>query len=173
MRAALRFVRELEAAGYLEKTQQMTVDLYGSLALTGIGHGTDRAVLLGLMGESPDRVDPATVEAKIAEVRATSRLMLGGCAGIKFQEQDDLRFRRSQMYPEAGVVSHPNGIRFTAFDAAGGKLAEEVFYSVGGGFIVSEAERIADAGGGTLSTDRKSTRLNSSHSEISRMPSSA
>jgi L-serine dehydratase len=83
MRAAFRFVRELEAAGALspqpakltgdpmEKTARVTVDLYGSLALTGVGHGTDRAVLLGLMGEAPDAVDPATVDEKIADVRAT------------------------------------------------------------------------------------------------------
>jgi L-serine dehydratase len=157
MRAALRFVRELEAACSLENTTRVTVDLYGSLALTGIGHGTDRAVLLGLMGEAPDSVDPATVEAKIAEVRGSSRLRLGGRVEIPFREvsgseDSDLRFRRAQMYPEAGVVSHPNGMRFTAFDAAGTVLASDVFYSVGGGFIVSEAERIADAGGGSVST---------------------
>ncbi|MDP9050040.1 MAG: L-serine ammonia-lyase, partial [Acidobacteriota bacterium] len=161
MRAALRFVRELEAAGVLEKTARVTVDLYGSLALTGVGHGTDRAVLLGLMGEAPDSVDPALVDAKIAEVRAMSRLMLGGRVEIPFcdgtrgklgVEESDLRFRRSHMYPEAGVVSHPNGMRFAAFDAAGGELAEEVFYSVGGGFIVSEAERLAELGGGAAST---------------------
>ena len=140
MRAALRFVRELEAASVIEKTARVTMDLYGSLALTGIGHGTDRAVLLGLMGEAPDTVDPAMVEAKIAEVRATSRLRLGGREEIAFREEDALRFRRSQMYPEVGVVSHPNGMRFTAFDAAGDVLSSDVFYSVGGGFILSASE---------------------------------
>src|ERR1700692_4833734 len=78
MRAALRFVRELGAAGMLTTTARVQVDLYGSLALTGIGHGTDRAVLLGLLGEAPDKVDPAAVEGKIAEVRTTSRLPLRG-----------------------------------------------------------------------------------------------
>ncbi|HEX9200293.1 MAG TPA: serine dehydratase beta chain, partial [Acidobacteriaceae bacterium] len=151
MRAALRFVRELEAAGLLESTTQVGVDLYGSLALTGMGHGTDRAVLLGLMGEAPDRVDPASVEEKIAEVRETSRLRLGGRIEIGFREGDDLRFRREQMYPEAGVVSHPNGMRFAALEANGGKVAEEVFYSIGGGFIVSEAERVAAADGSAKS----------------------
>jgi L-serine dehydratase len=147
MRAALRFVRELEGAGSLDKTKRVGVDLYGSLALTGMGHGTDRAVLLGLMGEAPDRVDPASVDAKIAEVRSTDWLRLGGRVGITFQEDDDLRFRRDQMYPEAGVVTHPNGMRFAALDAAGATLANEVFYSIGGGFIVSEAERVAGADG--------------------------
>jgi L-serine dehydratase len=145
MRAALRFVRELEAAGLLEKTAQMTVALYGSLALTGLGHGTDRAVLLGLMGEAPDTVDPARVDAKIAAVRETSRLMLSGRVGITFQEEDDLRFRREQMYPDEGVT-HPNGMRFKAFDLAGEVIATAVFYSVGGGFIVSAAE-FANPGG--------------------------
>jgi L-serine dehydratase len=145
MRAALRFVREFDASGGLEKTARVSVELYGSLALTGVGHGTDRAMLLGLMGEAPDTVDPAAVEAKIAEVRETSRLKLGGRVAIRFHEAEDLKFRRDQMYPEAGVVSHPNGMRFTAFDGAGAVLASEVFYSVGGGFIVSEAERVADA----------------------------
>ena len=147
MRAALRFVRELETAGLLGKTARVTVDLYGSLALTGRGHGTDRAVLLGLMGEAPDTVDPPQVEAKIAEARATSRLRLGGRIEIDFREDEDLRFWRTQMYPEAGVVSHPNGMRFMAFDGNEGKLAEGVFYSIGGGFIVSEAERVAAADG--------------------------
>ena len=143
MRAALRFVRELEDAGLIGKTERVTVDLYGSLALTGMGHGTDRAVLLGLMGEAADTVDPATVEARIDKVGATQRLLVGGRAAIDFHKAEDLRFHRDQMYPDAGMVSHPNGMRFTAFDGAGGVLSSEVFYSVGGGFIVSEAERVA------------------------------
>jgi L-serine dehydratase len=152
MRAALRFVRELDGAGLLDKTVRVTVELYGSLALTGKGHGTDRAVLLGLMGEAPDTVDPATVEEKIAKVRSEDWLYLGGRVGITFQEEDDLRFRRSQMYPEPEVVSHPNGMRFTALGYASAVLAEEVFYSIGGGFIVSEAERVAGLAGGAVST---------------------
>jgi L-serine dehydratase len=146
MRAALRFVRKLETTPRCEAISQVRVDLYGSLALTGIGHGTDRAVLLGLMGEAPDNVDPATVDAKIAEVRSSDWLRLSGRAGITFNE-DDLMFHRDQMYPERGVVSHPNGMRFTAFDGTGATIASEVYYSVGGGFVVSEAERVANAGG--------------------------
>ena len=151
MRAALRFVRELEAAGRLDQTVRVTVDLYGSLALTGRGHGTDRAVLLGLMGEAPATVDPATVDAKIAEVRTKEWLNLAGRVGVAFQEEDDLRFRRDQMYPEPDVVSHPNGMRFIALGYASTVLAEQVFYSIGGGFIVSEAERLAEAEGATVS----------------------
>jgi L-serine dehydratase len=145
MRAALRFTRELAAKGLIEKTARVNVDLYGSLALTGIGHGTDRAILLGLLGEAPDAVDPATVEPKIATIRSTNNLQLNGSKTISFTEAEDLNFRRNQMYPDPTVTSHPNGMRFTAFDSTGAKLVEEVFYSVGGGFIVSEAERTAES----------------------------
>jgi L-serine dehydratase len=145
MRAALRFTRELASANLLEKTAKVNVDLYGSLALTGIGHGTDRAILLGLLGEAPDTVDPATVEAKIAAVRSTGSLALNGSKTIHFLEAEDLHFRRNQMYPDTTVVSHPNGMRFTAFDENGAIFADEVFYSIGGGFIVSEAERTAES----------------------------
>jgi L-serine dehydratase len=145
MRAALRFTGILESTGLLPRTAAVNVDLYGSLALTGIGHGTDRAILLGLLGEAPDKVDPATVEFKIADLRATGKLALNGTANIPFTEPANLRFRRDQMYPDPAVISHPNGMRFTAFDASGALLAEEIFYSIGGGFIVSEAERTAES----------------------------
>jgi L-serine dehydratase len=145
MRAALRFLRQLESTGLLPRTATVNVDLYGSLALTGIGHGTDRAILLGLLGEAPDTVDPAAVEASIATLRATATLQLGGTVAIPFTEAANLRLRRAQMYPDPAIVSHPNGMRFTAFDPNGATLAEEVFYSIGGGFIVSEAERTAEA----------------------------
>ena len=145
MRAALRFARELAASHLLEKTAKVTVDLYGSLALTGIGHGTDRAILLGLLGEAPDTVDPATVETKIAAIRSTGTLALNGSKIIPFTEAENLNFRRNQMYPETGITSHPNGMRFTAFDNTGATLSEQIFYSIGGGFIVSEAERTAES----------------------------
>jgi L-serine dehydratase len=145
MRAALRYIRELATANLLEKTAKVTVDLYGSLALTGIGHGTDRAILLGLLGEAPDTVDPATIEAKIAAIRSTGTLALNGSKTISFTEAENLNFRRNQMYPDPAVTSHPNGMRFAAFDSIGTKFAEEVFYSIGGGFIVSEAERTAES----------------------------
>jgi len=143
MRAALRFTRELASANLLEKTAKVTVDLYGSLALTGIGHGTDRAILLGLLGEAPDTVDPATVDPKITAIRSTGKLQLNRTKTIDFVEAENLNFRRNQMYPDPAVASHPNGMRFTAFDDTGALLAEQVFYSIGGGFILSEAERTA------------------------------
>ncbi len=145
MRAALRFSRFLQAKELLPCIAYVDVDLYGSLALTGIGHGTDRAILLGLLGEAPDIVDPATVEAKIADLRTTGILVLGGAYSIPFTEAANLHLRRNQMYPDPAVVSHPNGMRFTALDSDGHTLANEVFYSIGGGFIVSEAERTAES----------------------------
>src|ERR1700726_3826788 len=78
MRAALRFVQGLEANALLDRTARVTVDLYGSLALTGIGHGTDRAILLGLLGEAPDQVDPAQVEATLERIAATQSIALLG-----------------------------------------------------------------------------------------------
>jgi L-serine dehydratase len=145
MRAALRFSRQLESSGLLKRTASVLVELYGSLALTGVGHGTDRAILLGLRGEAPDTVDPATIETKIALIRSTGSLPLNGTRTIPFTEAAHLLFHRNQMYPDPAVISHPNGMRFTAFDGDGAVLATEIFYSIGGGFIVSEAERTAES----------------------------
>ena len=140
MRAALRFAEGLRAAGLLEQTQSVVVELYGSLALTGIGHGTDGAVLLGLMGEAPDTVDTTLAAGKLAEVRASGSLRLGGTHPIRFVMEEHLRLRRDQMYPSAGAATHPNGMRFAASGADRALLREEVFYSIGGGFIVSAEE---------------------------------
>ena len=140
MRAALRFARQLASANLLDRTAKVNVDLYGSLALTGHGHGTDRAVLLGLIGEAPDTVDPVTVEDKIAAIRSTNSLSLGGRITIPFAESEDLNFHRNQMYPDPAVTTHPNGMRFSAFDAAGTLIVQDIFYSIGGGFTLSAAE---------------------------------
>jgi L-serine dehydratase len=138
MRAALRFVRELAERG--EFGASMTVDLYGSLALTGIGHATDRAVMMGLLEESPDTVDLGAIDGKIARLRETRELTLMGTHRVRFDPAVDLRFHRDQMYPEAGVTTHPNGMRFTALDADDAVVVSEVYFSIGGGFILSAAE---------------------------------
>jgi L-serine dehydratase len=145
MRAALRFVNTLASSGLLPRTARVVVHLYGSLALTGKGHGTDRAILLGLLGEAPDTVDPAEIESKLVAIRSSGALNLLGRQPLPFTESEDLLFHHEQMYPDAAIVSHPNGMRFTALDNSGTRLAEEVFYSIGGGFIVSEAERLAES----------------------------
>ncbi len=137
MRAALAFAERLQEEDLLRRTGRVLVDLYGSLALTGVGHGTDRAVLLGLLGQAPETVDPAGVEERIAEVRAGGQLTLLKRWPVPFREETDLQWHRDRMYPEPGLPTHPNGLRFTASDRAGAVLAEEVFYSVGGGFVVS------------------------------------
>ena len=139
MRAALRFVAEL---GSLAAVASVRAELYGSLAHTGIGHGTDRAILLGLCGQAPDTVDPAAIESILDRIRTTSTLPLGGDHEIPFHPDADLLFCRAEMYPPhaQAATSHPNGMRFTAFDAADAVLSRQVFYSVGGGFILSAAE---------------------------------
>jgi L-serine dehydratase len=139
MRAACRFARELEPRGLLERVVRVQAELYGSLALTGLGHATDRAVLLGLSGNEPASIDPAAIEATVGEIRAASRIHLAGLRSIPFQESSDLLFQRAQMFPPGARIQHPNGLRLKAFDAAGAVLDERTFFSIGGGFITEDA----------------------------------
>jgi L-serine dehydratase len=145
MRAARRFARELEDAGLLDQVASVRAELYGSLALTGIGHGTDRAVLLGLSGEEASTIDPATIEPKLAAIRTTGMLSLMGRRAVSFREPEDLLFHRDQMYPPSSATMHPNGIRLTAFDASGDVLRSGTFFSIGGGFIVADSEGAGNA----------------------------
>ena len=149
MRAALRFVQSLDQRSPLAEIAGVTVDLYGSLALTGHGHGTERAILLGLTGEAPDRVDPAVIDAELAAIRSTGTLYLLDREPVPFTEAEHLHFHRDQMYPDPETPTHPNGMRFSAFLADGSLIAREVFYSIGGGFILSaeefEAEQLSRA----------------------------
>lgn len=140
MRAALRFARSLDASGLLTQTAAVRVDLYGSLALTGTGHGTDRAILLGLLGEAPDTVDPELIDTYLAAIRSTGTLYLLDVHEIPFTEGKHLLFHRDRMYPDPADPTHPNGMRFSAFDDADELLSEDIFYSVGGGFILSDSE---------------------------------
>ncbi len=135
MRAAFRFVNELQEEGILEKVKRIQSELYGSLALTGIGHGTDRAVLLGLSGEKPEEVEPDAVQTKLDEIRSQRTLRLLGLREVQFDEARDLHFHGDLVLP-----GHPNGMRFTAFDGQGATLTAGVFYSIGGGFIAKEGE---------------------------------
>jgi L-serine dehydratase len=143
MRAARRFVNELESTHLTSQTASIQVDLYGSLALTGHGHGTDRAILLGLSGHTPEGIDPAEIETKLSAIRTARSLELPRHHGIAFDEARHLIFHRDQMYPDANIPSHPNGMRFSAFDSEGVLLSQQIFFSIGGGFIVSEDERLA------------------------------
>jgi L-serine dehydratase len=134
MRAARLFTQGLLHAALLYRVARVQVGLYGSLGATGKGHGSDTAVLLGLAGHEPDTVDVDRIPALLAEIRRSRRVPLDGTHPIDFDEAADLRFHRRQSLP-----LHANGMRFTALDAQGGVLAERVYYSVGGGFVVSEA----------------------------------
>jgi L-serine dehydratase len=152
MRAALRFARSLDAEGKLADVAHVTVDLYGSLALTGHGHGTNRAILLGLIGEAPDTVNPAVIDAELDAIHDTGTLYLLDREAIPFTEAEHLIFHRDQMYPNPEKPTHPNGMRFSAFDATGQLLAQEIFYSIGGGFILSAAEFEAQQNSAAVST---------------------
>src|SRR5271170_2713294 len=140
MRAAHRFVSELRDNGPLKITERVRADLYGSLALTGKGHGTDRAVLLGLSGEKASSIDPATIEPKLEKIRSTASLSLFGSKPIAFHEANDLVFHRDIMFPPGSVTQHPNGVKLSAFDDQGEILREQVYFSIGGGFIVADGE---------------------------------
>jgi len=142
MRAGRQFVESLRDAGLLGRTVEIRVELFGSLALTGKGHGTDRAILLGLAGEVPDEVDPDTVDHKVRKIRQEERLRLLESHWIPFREEH-LLFHRNQVLP-----GHSNGMRFTAYGPAAEPLVSKVFYSIGGGFVVEEGEQTgAEAGG--------------------------
>ena len=140
MRAARLFVQRLARAGRLPQVARVSADLYGSLGATGKGHGSDRAVLLGLAGHEPDRVDVDAIPAMVAAIRSSHRLSLLGLQEIGFDERADLRLHRRETLP-----LHPNGMRFTALDAAGGVIDQRVYYSVGGGFVIS-ADAAIDGG---------------------------
>jgi L-serine dehydratase len=133
MRAARLFVRHLQSHALLATTTRVKAQLYGSLGLTGKGHGSDKAVLLGLQGHEPDTVDVDAVPALLQAIRGDSRLSLGGVHTVPFNERDDLKFHRRETLP-----FHANGMRFEAFDGSGQVLANKVYYSVGGGFVVSD-----------------------------------
>ena len=138
MRAAARFVEGLRREGLFDATQSLRVELYGSLGATGKGHGSDKAVLLGLEGEQPDRVDTSTIDARLAAMRASGQLKLGGDKSIRFVEKEHLAMIRKPL------DYHPNGMVFRAFDGAGLQLRSREYYSVGGGFVVDEEAAGAD-----------------------------
>jgi L-serine dehydratase len=138
MRAACRFARELAGHRLLDRVARVQTELYGSLALTGLGHATDRAVLLGLSGHEPATIDPAAIAATVAGIRAAHQIDLAGSHAIPFDEASDLIFNRSQMYPPGAQTQHPNGLRLTAFDAAGDVIEQRTFFSIGGGFITED-----------------------------------
>ncbi|GIX23831.1 MAG: L-serine dehydratase [Caldimonas sp.] len=133
MRAARMFIERLRQEGRLDAVARVRCELYGSLGATGKGHGSDKAVLLGLAGHEPDTVDVDQVPSMLAAIRLERKLVLGGTHPITLDEAEDLVFLRRQSLP-----FHANGMRFLAYDASGTELAARIYYSVGGGFVVSE-----------------------------------
>jgi L-serine dehydratase len=139
MRAALMFVNDLDGADKLEPCEHLKVELYGSLAATGAGHGAPKAILMGLEGETPAEVDVDGIAERIEFARTHSVLHLLGRKKIDFNFRDDLIMHRHESLP-----FHPNGMKFTALDVAGNTLLSTVYFSVGGGFVINETAKSED-----------------------------
>lgn len=140
MRIAKRFLNEARAAGAIDRAVRVRVDLHGSLALTGIGHGTDKAVVLGLLGFEPDTTDPDEAEAAFVATLKARRLALHGAGEIDFDAKTDIDLRG-----DVTPSHHPNEMRLTLFEESGAQVFTHVYYSVGGGFIASEKQLTAPA----------------------------
>lgn len=131
-RAAQRFLARLRDMGALDRAAQIKVDLFGSLAKTGVGHGTDFAVMLGLAGQDPVTCDVNALSGIIASIRDLKSLPLGGGRRVAFNPASDIVFHNDRALP-----FHPNALSFSA-DVGGGQRVSETYYSVGGGFVVQE-----------------------------------
>lgn len=136
MRAAHMFVEDIEKHNRLAAISEVKIALYGSLGATGKGHGTDKGVLLGLMGYAPDTIDPDKIGALLDDVRATRFLALLGKHVVRFIEKEHLAFFRREAIPQ-----HPNAMTFTALDRDGKLIVEKTYLSVGGGFVVSPDDK--------------------------------
>lgn len=133
MRAAKRFVERLERSGVLDQVARLRLEMYGSLGATGRGHGTDRAVLMGLEGETPEDIDPGAMSARVQRIHDDKEIRLLGRRVLPFDTVRDLAFLRGKSLP-----LHSNGMCFMAFDAGGVALETRIYYSIGGGFVVGE-----------------------------------
>ncbi|MPQ70039.1 MULTISPECIES: L-serine ammonia-lyase [unclassified Pseudomonas] len=134
MRAAALFVQGLRERGELEQVTRVEVQLYGSLSATGIGHGSDNAVIMGLMGEWPDAIDPSQIGLRIATLRETDTLLLDNRLAIPFVWARDMRLI------DENLAFHPNAMTLVAFGEEGKELHRDTYYSVGGGFVVDQAQ---------------------------------
>ncbi len=137
MRAARLFALELESLGLLRLTSSLKIELFGSLAMTGKGHATDIAVLLGMEGESPESVDPHVVQPRVARIAEEGTLNLLGLHTIPFSIDEDLLFHKGKRFP-----FHSNAMRLRACDSSGNPLFTDIYYSVGGGFVVTQEEAL-------------------------------
>jgi len=139
MRAANMFVQRLQEQDLLLQVRRVQATLFGSLAFTGRGHGTDKAVLLGLSGKLPDTIDPDEIDSILEHINNSGAIKLAATQQIDFAEKTDLLFNKRITLPY-----HSNGMRFEAFDADDGLLFERDYYSVGGGFVVNQDEAASD-----------------------------
>ena len=133
MIAAKRFCEHLLNQNLVSSLHRIQVDLFGSLALTGKGHGTDKAICLGLWGDNPETVDLASIPEKLARAENQSPVVFAGHFSFAFQLKEDLFFLRKQNLP-----LHPNGMRFRALDSEGRELSQKIYYSIGGGFVIDD-----------------------------------
>lgn len=140
MKAARLFAISLQDAGYLNSCERLQVDLYGSLGATGAGHGSPKAIVLGLEGETPEAVDVDRIPDRVTRIKQSGVLQLLGRRPVTFNLREDLVMHRTESLP-----FHPNGMRFAAFDSTATLLCEKYFYSVGGGFVVDESAAGEDA----------------------------
>ncbi|MDZ7751003.1 MAG: L-serine ammonia-lyase [Gammaproteobacteria bacterium] len=139
MKAAARFAAHLGALDAPGRVTALRVELFGSLGATGRGHGTHKAVILGLQGEAPETVDVAAIPARVATVEQAGRIVVAGGHEVGLDTARDIVFHRRRSLPY-----HPNGMIFQALDGAGGVVMERTYYSVGGGFVVDESAASAD-----------------------------
>jgi L-serine dehydratase len=148
MKAAAMFAERLGTEGFLDRVARIEVRMYGSLGATGKGHGTDKAVMLGLEGLMPDTIDPDTIEPRLKHIRTEGKLLLAGSHPLVFSEKADLTFLRREALP-----FHSNGVKFVAFDTSGQVLTERRYFSVGGGFVVSQEEASSPIDGPVIVSD--------------------
>lgn len=140
MRAARLFALELQSRGSLVHTEQLTIELFGSLAMTGKGHATDIAVLLGMEGETPEATDPNQVQARVQKIETNQKLNILGIHPISFDVAEDLIFHKGKRF-----TFHSNAIRFKAKDGKGTTLHSDIYYSVGGGFVIPQEQALEPA----------------------------
>lgn len=139
MVAAAEFAAQLEQQAIAQDVQRIQVDLYGSLSATGVGHGTDNSVIVGLMGERPNSIDPEMILPAVAELKEQNTLSLLGKLPVEFIWDRDMNLL------EENLPYHPNAMRLIAYTAEGTELYQNTYYSIGGGFVIDESEATADA----------------------------
>jgi L-serine dehydratase len=164
MKAAREFAMSLHSKNLFAKTQKIKIELFGSLAFTGKGHGTDNAILLGLEGSIPSTVDPDIIQSRAEQILSNESIHLLGEKPVPFNAETDLQFNYKDLLP-----NHTNGMRFSAFDAKNDTLLSEIYYSIGGGFITKEGQTITSDTHKTLPYPFESTKDLIKHCEANQI----